>query len=315
MSLNGQSHDTWPACSEQVSLVASPPEGLGRHRQPARNHRFRTAGITAYLRSGAFWKSSASMTWRSSRYERLQPTCHSGASHGGISCQAFFVRWCRSIPTWAGFLYLAVVLDAFIRRIVGWSMSTTLTTQVVLGALNMALAKRRPKDVSITRTRVRNIPRSHSAFVAARQECVRPWIRWASSGPGSASPSRTPDNEQPPHQRHDDTKLAGTSVRLCGPDPQFEGGGRIRATLAPQIPAKFRPVDLLQAGPNAPFRGSSTELPAQSGRPAAFNANSWARGSGLVQYVFCSPARLLAPADVPRASCAAPPSKNRYSLS
>ena len=49
------------------------------------------------------------------------------------------------IPTWAGFLYLAVVLDAFSRRIVGWSMSTTLATQLVLDALNMALAKRRPK--------------------------------------------------------------------------------------------------------------------------------------------------------------------------
>ena len=35
------------------------------------------------------------------------------------------------IPTWAGFLYLAVVLDAFSRRIVGWSMATTLHTQVV----------------------------------------------------------------------------------------------------------------------------------------------------------------------------------------
>jgi putative transposase len=51
------------------------------------------------------------------------------------------------IPTWAGFLYVAVVLDAFSRRIVGWSMSTTLATQVVLDALNMALAKRRPNDV------------------------------------------------------------------------------------------------------------------------------------------------------------------------
>src|SRR5215471_12845167 len=30
------------------------------------------------------------------------------------------------IPTWAGFLYLAVVLDACSRRIVGWSMATTL---------------------------------------------------------------------------------------------------------------------------------------------------------------------------------------------
>jgi putative transposase len=51
------------------------------------------------------------------------------------------------IPTWAGFLYLAVVLDACSRRIVGWSMTTTLATQLVLGALNMALAVRRPKGV------------------------------------------------------------------------------------------------------------------------------------------------------------------------
>ena len=51
------------------------------------------------------------------------------------------------IPTWAGFLYLAVVLDAYSRRIVGWSMATTLATQLVLDALNMALVTRRPKDV------------------------------------------------------------------------------------------------------------------------------------------------------------------------
>ena len=51
------------------------------------------------------------------------------------------------IPTWAGFLYLAVVLDAFSRKIVGWSMSTTLHTQVVLDAMSMALGQRKPKDV------------------------------------------------------------------------------------------------------------------------------------------------------------------------
>ena len=51
------------------------------------------------------------------------------------------------IPTWAGFLYLAVVLDVFSRRIVGWSMSTTLRTTVVLDALSMALAMRRPWGV------------------------------------------------------------------------------------------------------------------------------------------------------------------------
>jgi putative transposase len=51
------------------------------------------------------------------------------------------------IPTWSGFLYLAVVLDAYSRRIVGWSMATTLATRLVLDALNMALATRRPRSV------------------------------------------------------------------------------------------------------------------------------------------------------------------------
>jgi putative transposase len=51
------------------------------------------------------------------------------------------------IPTWAGFLYLAVVLDAFSRRIVGWSMATTLHRQVVLDALDMALWQRQPNGV------------------------------------------------------------------------------------------------------------------------------------------------------------------------
>ena len=51
------------------------------------------------------------------------------------------------VPTWVGFLYLAVVLDVFSRRVVGWSMSTTLRTELVLAALDMALAVRKPHGV------------------------------------------------------------------------------------------------------------------------------------------------------------------------
>ena len=51
------------------------------------------------------------------------------------------------VPTWMGFLYLAVVLDVFSRRIVGWSMSITLHVTVVLDALSMALTMRRPRGV------------------------------------------------------------------------------------------------------------------------------------------------------------------------
>ena len=50
------------------------------------------------------------------------------------------------VATWAGFLYLAVVLDVFTRRVVGWAMATHLRKELVLDALNMALYQRRPRQ-------------------------------------------------------------------------------------------------------------------------------------------------------------------------
>jgi transposase InsO family protein len=49
------------------------------------------------------------------------------------------------IPTREGWLYLAVVMDLFSRRIVGWSMSASLESALVLDALRMALADRQPR--------------------------------------------------------------------------------------------------------------------------------------------------------------------------
>lgn len=46
------------------------------------------------------------------------------------------------IATAAGFLYLLVVLDAFSRRVVGWSMAAHLRSELVLAALEMALEQR-----------------------------------------------------------------------------------------------------------------------------------------------------------------------------
>jgi putative transposase len=50
------------------------------------------------------------------------------------------------IPTLAGFLFLAVVLDVWSRKIVGWAMSARLVTQIVLDALAMAIEQRRPAE-------------------------------------------------------------------------------------------------------------------------------------------------------------------------
>jgi putative transposase len=51
------------------------------------------------------------------------------------------------LPTATVFLYLAVVLDAWSRRIVGWAMATHLRTELVMDALDMALKQRRPTNV------------------------------------------------------------------------------------------------------------------------------------------------------------------------
>ena len=48
------------------------------------------------------------------------------------------------VPTWMGFLYLAVVLDVYSRRIIGWAMADHIRTELVLEAVEMALGRRRP---------------------------------------------------------------------------------------------------------------------------------------------------------------------------
>jgi putative transposase len=48
------------------------------------------------------------------------------------------------LRSWEGWLYLAFVLDAYSRKVVGWSMANSLRTEIVIDALNMALWRREP---------------------------------------------------------------------------------------------------------------------------------------------------------------------------
>ena len=48
------------------------------------------------------------------------------------------------VPTWEGYLYLAVVMDAWSRRIVGWAMRDDMRAELVVDALGMAVTMRRP---------------------------------------------------------------------------------------------------------------------------------------------------------------------------
>lgn len=51
------------------------------------------------------------------------------------------------IPTWAGFLYLSVVIDVYSRKVVGWAFGERMTADLVVLALNMALMTRKPQSV------------------------------------------------------------------------------------------------------------------------------------------------------------------------
>lgn len=53
------------------------------------------------------------------------------------------------IPTREGWLYLAVIIDLFSRRIVGWSMADHLRTELLLTALESALGKHKPAQVGL----------------------------------------------------------------------------------------------------------------------------------------------------------------------
>lgn len=60
---------------------------------------------------------------------------------------ALWVSDVTYVPTWAGFVYLAIVLDAWSRRVVGWSIGEDLRTDLVIAALNMAVAQRKAEGV------------------------------------------------------------------------------------------------------------------------------------------------------------------------
>ena len=51
------------------------------------------------------------------------------------------------VPTAIGFLFVAIVLDVFSRRVVGWAMATHLRTELVLDALDTAIYRRNPANV------------------------------------------------------------------------------------------------------------------------------------------------------------------------
>ena len=185
------------------------------------------------------------------------------------------------IPTWSGFLYLAVVLDAFSRRIVGWSMSLTLRRYRACGAEHGArrpqAEKRDPpfgSRLAIHIHRFRQpLPRGglkylgHGVRSAAR-------LRVTISRSGKARPSRS--------------ARAGTAwapISRCS--PPMPPRSRSASSTAPATRSSRG-----SSCPNTPMRSSTATCPRSDPAPSMATASmaptSRTRGTASIRTSWCS---------------------------
>jgi len=127
--------------------------GRGNYGSPRVHAELRAQGIVAGLNQVA--KLMRVMGLAAKRRRRFRATTdskHSLPTAPNTLARSFEqeapnVAWVTDITyvaTREGWLYLAVILDLFSRRVVGWAMSDRITRQLTLDALDMALKKRRP---------------------------------------------------------------------------------------------------------------------------------------------------------------------------
>jgi hypothetical protein len=123
-------------------------------------------------------------TWRAGCVEVARPVRRAGRRNPPIERrQGAPVRPYTCIPTWAGFLYLAIVLDVFSRRVVGWAMEGHLCTELVLQALQMPIARRLTSVCSSgSRAGRTRKPQRPTAFPAPARRAVSSQSRHAATG-------------------------------------------------------------------------------------------------------------------------------------
>lgn len=131
------SHQTYGAPRVQAALR----DAGERHSRKRIARLMREAGLV-----GASHRRGAPVTTRRDRKARPAPDLVE-RDFTAAAPNRLWVADITFVPTAAGFLYLAVVLDAFSRKVVGWAMANHLRTELVLDALEMAVGQRRPRDV------------------------------------------------------------------------------------------------------------------------------------------------------------------------
>jgi putative transposase len=126
-----------------------------RYGSPRLYHTLRRAGVVAGRRQVAEAMRAEGLRARPKRRRVITTVSNGSAPAPNQLDRRFEVAenptpdrtWVGDItyvPTRAGWLYLAVILDLSSRRVVGWSMRDNLEARLVTDALRMALAQRRP---------------------------------------------------------------------------------------------------------------------------------------------------------------------------
>ena len=96
----------------------------------------------------------------------------------GTGINQLWVADMTYIPIWAGFVYLAVVLDVYSRKVVGWAFGQQQTSDLVIQALNMALITRTPQNV-IHHSDSKNVLASSSRSDPHSDRPIGGWCREA----------------------------------------------------------------------------------------------------------------------------------------
>jgi transposase InsO family protein len=151
--------------------------------------------------------ASSPHSWRESptRFRGDDPTRSEAAASARFVKRQFIAAglnqlWVADmtyVPTWARFIYLAIVLDVWSRRIVGWAIGERMTADLVLAALNMGIAQRRPTHVIHHSDQGRSTPALRLDFAARRSACAARWeasatpttMRWQRASLGALSAS------------------------------------------------------------------------------------------------------------------------------
>jgi putative transposase len=137
--VHDQSRQTYGYRRITSELVDSHDEEVGRHQVARLMRQANLQGVT---------RRKFCRTTR--RDDRARPA--PDLLERDFSAPAPNRRWVADItyvPTWAGFLFLAVVLDVCTRKVVGWSMSANQNTELVTRALQMAVSRQRPTGVVV----------------------------------------------------------------------------------------------------------------------------------------------------------------------